>query len=317
MKLDISEAVSRGILKPATELRVSKEIEGDFNDGLMYGDRDEVLTRGHLSTSANVITEARVKKIQERAEFSEYLLLPTKFKFPATVRILGYVLCFVKKARKGRQFLGELLREAKLWFSVFSCDLSDVKITTVKVMTSHNQKLGTTNQTVVLGHFAVKKLMLNSTEVRQCILNDSCLHLSLVYLFRKGTMEVKHFVNKKTISRIAYEVDGILLSKGRLMDGMNFIETGELGDLNIGSLGIKINTPVLERHSPLSYCIAQYVHWSVGRHRGIETTHRLSFEHVSIIQGMTLYRDIAEQCIRYHMKRKRLLEVPMEHVAKE
>ena len=80
---------------------------------------------------------------------------------------------------------------------------------------------------------------------------------------------MRHFTNKKLLDKIAYEVDGILLSKGRLLDGMNFSETGEFGDFNLGSLGVKVNIPVLERYSPLSYCIAQYVHWDVGRHRGI------------------------------------------------
>ena len=108
------------------------------------------------------------------------------------------------------------------------------------------------------------------------MLTDDSLHLALLYLYRKGTSEVKKFVTKKVIDKIAVEVDGILLSKGRLLDGLNFKETGELGDLNLGSLGVRVNTPVLDRWSPLSYSIAQHVHWEVGKHRGIETMNRLS-----------------------------------------
>ena len=128
---------------------------------------------------------------------------------------------------------------------------------------------------------------------------------------------MKNFVNKKVLSKIAYELDGILLSKGRLVDGLNFKDTGELGDINLGSLGIKVNIPVLDRWSPLSYSIAQHIHWAIGKHRGIETTNRLSLENVSIIQGMTLYREIASECIRCHIKRKKLVEVPMGPVAQE
>ena len=98
---------------------------------------------------------------------------------------------------------------------------------------------------------------------------------------------------------------------------MNFTETGEFGDFNLGALGVKVNIPILERFSPLSYSIAQHVHWNVGRHRGIETTNRLSLEQVSIMQGMTLYREIASECIRCHMKRKKVIEVPMGPVAEE
>ena len=59
------------------------------------------------------------------------------------------------------------------------------------------------------------------------------------------------------------------------------------------------------------------MHWQVGRHRGIETSNRLSLEQVSIIQGMTLYREIASECIRCHMKRKRLTDITMGPVAEE
>ena len=129
--------------------------------------------------------------------------------------------------------------------------------------------------------------------------------------------EVKNFVDKKLIDKIAYEADGILLSKGRLMEGMNFVETGEFENFNIGSLGVKVNIPVLARYSPLSYSIAQHVHWEISRHRGIETTNRLSLQHVSIMQGMNLYRELAGECIRCHMRRKKYMEVPMGPVASE
>ena len=92
--------------------------------------------------------------------------------------------------------------------------------------------------------------MFASIEHQQLILTDYDLHQALLYLYRKGSLEVKNFVSKKVISRIAYEVDGILLSRGRLLDGMNFTETGEFGEFNIGSLGVKVNIPVLERYSP-------------------------------------------------------------------
>ena len=116
MGLDIQEAVSQGFIKPVSELRVSQEIENEFNEGLIYGDREELLTRGHPAHQVNIVSETRVKKIQERAEFSNYILLPTKYSFPATVRIYGYVLCFVKNARKGKKLLGDLLKQPSFGF---------------------------------------------------------------------------------------------------------------------------------------------------------------------------------------------------------
>ena len=266
-----------------------------------------------MVTQQGIVGEVRTSKIEERAKFSKYLLLPTKYTFPKTVRIYAYVMLFVTRISKGRKMTGLLLGETKLWFTTFYCDMTRKQLVSVNVMTKEDNRPGLTQ---VLSHFALKRLVFQNNRV-SCVLSDSSLHLALLYLYRKGTNEVKHFTNKKKLEKISVEVDGILLSKGRLLDGLNFVETGELGDLNLGTLGVKVNTPVLERFSPLSYSIAQYIHWTVGRHRGIETTNRLSLQQVSIIQGMTLYREIAEECIKCHMKRKRLLEVPMGPVSQE
>ena len=106
---------------------MSKDIKKDFNDGLVFSDQDDIFSRGHVTQCANTVSEIRIKKIKERAEFSQYLLLPTKYRFPATVRIYGYVICFVRKARKGREMMGQLLKEASIWFSVFNCDTPALK----------------------------------------------------------------------------------------------------------------------------------------------------------------------------------------------
>ena len=90
-------------------------------------------------------------------------------------------------------------------------------------------------------------------------IDDIDIQAALLYLFRKGSAEVIRFNTSSLIKKIAFEKEGILFSKGRILDGMNFVDTGELGDLNVGSLGINVHTPVLDRYSPLSYSIAQYI----------------------------------------------------------
>ena len=311
MRWDISLCVSEGILLPAADLRVNKDEEEDFNMGLVFGDRDEILTRGHIT---NQTSKLRVQKIEEIAKFSDYLLLPTKFQFPRTVRIYGYVMLFITKTRRSKVMVGVLLREAKIWFSTFTCDMVKKELISVNVP-SKEEDLMCHTKTKVLGYFTNKKLAFESNGQVTCSLTDKALHIALLYLFRKGAAEVRNFTSKKVVAKIAHEADGLLLSKGRLLEGMNFVETGEFGNFNLGSLGINVNTPVLVRYSPLSYSIAQHVHWTIGRHRGIETTNRLSLQHVSIIQGMTLYRELSDECIRCHMKRKKLVEVPMGPVA--
>ena len=319
MNLDITDAVNQGFIKPASDIRMSKELEDDYKDGLVFGDRDDEVLKQQQGLSAFAVNEVRVRKIFQRTEFSQYLLLPTKYSFPKVVRIYGYILKFITNARKNKSMRGNLLKQSTLWFSAFPCVVGSVDMSIFKVNMDRRKSSHLNQQLSVSTMFAHKKIVLNSAppDNKPLILTDALVNQALLYLFRKGTLEVKKFVNKQTINKIAHEVDGILLSKGRLMEGMNFVETAELDHFNLGSLGVRINIPVLDRFSPLSYSIAAHVHWQIGRHKGIETTNRLVLEHVCILQGMTLCRELAEECIRCHMKRKRLLEVPMGPVSED
>lgn len=56
--------------------------------------------------------------------------------------------------------------------------------------------------------------------------------------------------------------------------GMEFLETAEV-DVDLGAMGIRTSLPVLDRYSPLSYSIAQYVHWDLSVHRGAEACARV------------------------------------------
>ena len=235
MRMDISQCVAQGILLPAADLRITQDEETDFNQGLVFGDKDEILTRGHVS---NQESKKRIQKVQEVAKFSEYLISPTKFTFSKIVRIYGYIMLFITKTRKGKATVGSLLREAKLWFSTFHCKLSGRQVVTVCVQAG--SKRVEDNHSQVLKFFTIKQLGFESNAQLECSLTDRCLHLALLYLYRKGAKEVKNFVDKKLIDKIAYEADGILLSKGRLMEGMNFVETGEFENFNIGSKGLNV-----------------------------------------------------------------------------
>ena len=214
MRLDLADAVKQGVLKPVSEIRVTKDIEKEFYEGIVFGDKEELLTMGNPAQLVNIVSETRVRKIQDRAEFSDYLLLPTKHSFPATVRIYGYVMCFIQNARRGRRFLGELLRSARLWFSAFSCDIVTSKARAVKILTCTDQDSSINTKTCVLNYFSIKKLTFNSMNTsRVFVLTDGYLNLALLYLFRKSSAEVKKFVGKKFLSKITHEVDGILLRK--------------------------------------------------------------------------------------------------------
>ena len=63
--------------------------------------------------------------MQERASLANYLILPTKYAFPALVRIHAIVFSFVTKCRKGRKILSHLVMEGKLSLQLFSVTFDD------------------------------------------------------------------------------------------------------------------------------------------------------------------------------------------------
>ena len=80
---------------------------------------------------------------------------------------------------------------------------------------------------------------------------------------------------------------------------------------------LKVFTPVLDRFSPLSYAIADYIHRVVAKHRGYETCFRESLNYVFIIQAMGLFKEISDDCIKCTKLRKKYLEVSMGPIADE
>ena len=57
--------------------------------------------------------------------------------------------------------------------------------------------------------------------------SDRYINMALLYYYRKATEEVKHFCKKEKLMKISVKQEGVLLSKGRLLDEMNFKNTGE------------------------------------------------------------------------------------------
>lgn len=165
---DLDEAIACDIIKPALQLRIKPEEENDFNDGCVF-EKPEILTRGHVTN------QTRINKIEERATFSNYPLLPTKFNFAVVVRIYSNIITFAKKCLKNRKILNHLLSEARIQFSIFLADSQALPIA-------------------------------NGADY---VPDDECTSMALTYLYQKGTMEVKEFnsdamVKKHTIEKMVY-----------------------------------------------------------------------------------------------------------------
>ena len=108
------------------------------------------------------------------------------------------------------------------------------------------------------------------------------------------------------------EKNGILFLKSRISEGQRFVQAAELEGTDIlRSQGINVLTPVLDRHSPLSYSIANHIHCNVAKHSGYETCSRVSQGFVHIVKGTSLYQELAEDCIVCKKARKRFIQAAM------
>ena len=104
---------------------------------------------------------------------------------------------------------------------------------------------------------------------------DKFVNMTLLYLLSKAIEELKGLHSSEVLEKIVLEVEGVILNKERLLQGIEFLETAEV-DVDLGAMGIMTGLPVCDRESPISYSIAQYVPWDLSVHRGAETCARLS-----------------------------------------
>ena len=117
-------------------------------------------------------------------------------------------------------------------------------------------------------NFGVKKPGTQFTGSHHVDLDEEDISYALGYLFKKGTIEVKKFNKSDFLQKIAIEKNGFLFSKNRLLESQRFKAAGGLEEYEmIEELGIKSMTPVLDRFSPLSYSIGDYIHRIVAKHQ--------------------------------------------------
>ena len=314
MNGEIASAIQAGILRPVSDLRLqTKEEQDDFQDGCVFDMVPEVLTRGH------VLNQKRINLIQERASFSQYLMLPTRFSFRKTVRIYSYVFAFISKLRnavsrrkgaEAKKFEGE---KAVTKFSVFTIMYSDDSEDATD--TGPNSVFNTFYYYAEFnaaqsppGYFALSQTVYNAGAAG---VTERFINMSLNYLYRKASAEVRKFNSKKAVEKMSVEQDDILFSKNRILDGMSFAELGDLQLSDLPVMGVKAHVPIVDRHSPLAYCIGQHIHWNTAHHRGIESCNRFSLQNCFILQGMSLYKELAEDCMWCTRKRKKMIEVSM------
>ena len=149
---------------------------------------------------------------------------------------------------------GPLLAEASLRFSAFPTTTISTEVgikemevwLTVNLDNSNESEVNKMNTDLISSFSADLKpvslaFFLESHSVRDeaaVLPTSKYLNAALLYYFRKASLEVIHFNSKASVEKQAVMRDGVLLSKGRIIDGMNFLETADLDTLNLGSIGV-------------------------------------------------------------------------------
>ena len=316
MRRSISEAIDSGILTPIEKLSVKTEEESTFNEGFVFERSKEILTPGHPVVLAN----SRIENVAKRAQFSKYLIPPNKWSLEKTLRVYGIVFRFLKsfKCLKVKNFLEPKSDIKYQMFIVFDVTQSRPGMVDAELNYLVAGRKTTTNETSIVDvhrvymSFGCKNPKKNFTGKYHVLITDDDISRALFYLFSKASAEVKEFNKPEFVKRISVERNGILYSRNRLLDGQRFKVAGELEDIGIlQNLNIRLLTPVLDRFSPLSYAVADYVHRQISKHKGYENCYRESLNYVFIIQGMGLFREINNDCVTCSKLRKKFFEVSM------
>ena len=251
MTKDLEDIVSEGILTPVSQLTLRDEEKKEYDEGFVIERSPDILTRGHLLTpshSCNRTPQNRVDLVASRARFSSYLLLPTKFSFDKSVRIMAivYKFCeaFKKKWQKGYSVKQQPPTRK---FQVLLAPLSGEVICKDSSSDSNlcEDKLCQLPLTALMSAMSSYYRSREKICVR---LQEEELNGALSYFYLTATREVEEFNKSDHIARIAVKRDDILFLKSRILEGQRFLKAGGFENMEIlNSQGINTLTPVIDR----------------------------------------------------------------------
>ena len=303
MRKSYEEALADGVIKTVNDIKLSNEAKKEMKEGIIF-DQFEFIEANSAVLKAYSID---IKKVADNEEYSKYIFPPLKRSFRPTVRIVSLVLLAVKrwkehlirrKARAGKADLSELdvLRSAmKVRFTIF------------QVVAEDNLDENKENLTEVFGNSVVCKVKKKERETKaketmiySVELTDEDLSEGLEYLFKKSTQEILKFENMKDVQKIGVMKDDVLFCNSRILEGQELQTVGCLKEtLDLETFtGVKFCVPLVSKNSPLAISIALHLHYNgKHKHKGVETSYRLSLQHARILQGKQLFKQVADDCI--------------------
>ena len=293
MTKSYSEAINDGVLRTVDSIKLTNEAKKAVREGIVF-DQFETELSYLAVTKVNTI---RCDRVAEYEAYSRYIYPPLKRGFRSTVRITSIVLKAVRKfkylrmkskVRNGEATLEDVENQENEIeagkFAIFNC----------------SRKEGLDYDQIIAPDFSslfnIYGVVLKSGKSLR--LSDGDISEGLKYLFKKATQELLHF-ERKTVEKIATLKDGILFCNSRILEAQELQTVGFLRDvLDVQKYsGISFTVPVVSKNSPIALSIALHIHYNVNMHRGVESTFRLSLNHVRIFKGRQLFKDVSDDCI--------------------
>ena len=231
--------------------------------------------------------------VKDRYKFSKYVVDPNKFRFRKVVRILAWVILFIKSCYRkvGKQL-------TQIFDGPMSADPTDFMHPQGNHVVTHSENtkslLKCRNGLVV--------------EMTPCLLNNA-----LGYYFTKATNEVKHFLPVSAYQKISEEKNGILHYTGRILPTQRPGGDLTLCDVSFDLAKSTFCVPIVERYSPVAYSIVNEVHWNHPDvwHAGVESALRTVNSTAYIIGGRALVKAIKDSCTKCRLLWKEEVKVAM------
>ena len=261
-----------------------------MREGTILDDFDEINMSSYV---ANVID---VEKVAQVEKDSDYIYPPLKRNFKSFVRITSFVVVAYRKFKK-KMVLAKTKRGEKVSDGSTLVDLNfpPAKFISFAVILNgkvQDQKINDSKSLcdVFQAHNVNVRRNLKNTEFadgRKYLidnLTEEQLSEGLNYIFKRATKEIFKYHDKKFIEKRGIEIDGVLFSKDRILEGQELQIVGGLErTVDLHSLtGISFRVPLIYKNSPLAVAIGEHLHYDVIKHMGAESVYRLSLQYMAV-----------------------------------
>lgn len=275
------------------------------NDILLVGERKGDMLKECIASEAiegktchSVVCIAHDKLVPEavgnRYRFSKYVIDPNKFRFRTVVRILGYVLQFIRNARKATK-----RDELSVTINHVGDLPGGVRLP------SEDARVATTGSDD-MRFMCTKGLVVD--------LDPNMTNAALQYFFKKASVEVKHFLPVSKYKNISEEKSGILFYTGRILPTQGIsCKQQTLCDVCLDLMKDTFCVPIIDALSPIAYSIADEIHWYHPdvKHGGIESALRETYRTAFIVGGRELLKMMKFACARCRFLYKQEVKVAM------